>query len=231
MFLFKNWRSTGAADAVERAYGLIVASIQTQQVINIDNHPVVRLAGADGAMSVIADDSDHHRRRRGLMVYPSVALCAFGGDSVWALALGHKGGSYPGSEYAYDLMAFRYYVGKEERFPLRFDDKEFEEFVGLMGDKNDWFHSSLLTVMADGRLRIRQSRILDLLKPHLEKVVLPNDSHRASRFFQHGGVTDIGGDCRFRRDFPDLLARSIRKYMSEMSVRTARSHISTLQTI
>ena len=56
------------------------------------------------ATSEIANDSDWHRTRIGLMCYNGAGLFSLEGR-MWAIAQGIKGGSYPGEIYLGDIIA------------------------------------------------------------------------------------------------------------------------------
>ncbi len=56
------------------------------------------------ALSLIADDSDYHRTRRGYMKYESIAFCKIEG-SWFVLGQGEAWGSYPADPYSVDILA------------------------------------------------------------------------------------------------------------------------------
>lgn len=88
--------------------------------------------------TIIADDSDHHRRRRGNMMYEDYLALEVGG-LLWVVTLGRKAGSYPADPYDSDLTVF----------PTQGSVDENARFLNRYGD---WWRYSLVMSHADGNI-------------------------------------------------------------------------------
>jgi len=122
--------------------------------------------------TIIADDSDHHRQRRGLFVYKEAHVAKIG-ETIWAFAYSFKGGSYPGRRYAGDIAALSFTVDSTLEKPAKIDrffksktwikDEQEESLrwgakLGL--DHNgDYFRFSVIRGMSDGDLNIPEQSL------------------------------------------------------------------------
>jgi hypothetical protein len=212
MFKFQIVKPLTAGEALLKAWEEIKAkySVKAVGLAEDESHP--EHSGA--ALSVIAQDNDHHRRRRGLMVYPSVEFCTFG-DRQWILGLGCKGGSYPGYIYSNDLLAVQAYSEDWERFnaPEEVLRSDVISLARQLGDRNDWFHSSLLTTTKDGMAIFRHQMEQLSDENTISPFVVEKKEVRA--VFLGGAEELIGFAYTFSRDFPHFLAEEIAKALGQ----------------
>jgi len=92
---------------------------------------------ANEAETVIADDSDWHRTRRGYMHYKSVVFCGFN-SKTFALGLGEAGGSYPAEPYYNDIIV------------LELSPETTEEELQKEIAYSDFFRNSILIGLKEG---------------------------------------------------------------------------------
>jgi hypothetical protein len=208
MFKFQAAMSLDAGEALLKVWKEVRKKYSERSVPLYRDKRDSERTGA--AVSVIADDSDA-RRRRGLMVYPSVEFCTFG-DRQWILGLGHKGGSYPGSEYRNNIMAVQQdwsHFGKTKEIP----GYSIRGLAQWIGSRNDWFQASVLTSTKDGRLffhgpieRFRDESLLS------QFVINTNEVNGVSI---RGQTVPLGFAYTFSRDFPHFLAEEIARALSQ----------------
>ncbi len=195
--LFPHWKSVAATEALLKVYA-ILARRYSLQTIDFLKHPEARIAG--GALSIIEKEVDHHRTNTGVMIYPSVEICNFGG-SIWLLGFGSKGGSYPGDKYAYDILAMEWPSFDKERFPIIFEEHSLGNLCKEIGDAND---ASLFSVL-----------------PHSVVIAMSDGTIVLQKAFQTLGKFDIKDYVlkgpRYRRDFPEMLAQSLAAYFRDWS--------------
>lgn len=121
------------------------------------------------AMAEIARDSDYHKERVGYMGYESAVLLKVGWQE-WVVAFGTKCGAYPADPYDCDIVAVQFSS----------EGKTSEEIVSeayIVLEGNHHFHNSLIYAMEGGLLAVNSnghfgSRVLDLLKPEVQKSIV-----------------------------------------------------------
>lgn len=100
------------------------------------------------ARSLIADDSDHHRIRRGYMAYRSAKIIRVGprvDQNYWLLARGETDGAYPAAAYDSDLQAWPI----EPPFEC---GKRLAEMADTLIERACFFQRSLIVALSDGNL-------------------------------------------------------------------------------
>lgn len=102
---------------------------------------------------LIADDSDHHRDRRGWMRYDLAHIVEKGGQRA-VIAHGRKAGSYPGDQYAGDLIVVPTNgFGKEDPVALARTVRD-----DLRRRHLGYFSDSIIVAMSDGSLKFPASQ-------------------------------------------------------------------------
>jgi hypothetical protein len=101
-----------------------------------------------GARSLIADDSDHHRIRRGYMLYLTAKIIQVGpraDQNYWLLARGEGNLAYPAAAYDSDLLARRIEP------PFEFGKPLAERVAAIIGEAS-FFRHSLTVALSDGNM-------------------------------------------------------------------------------
>jgi len=193
-----------ASEAVRKAFELLVNKYSVR-VIKLTDHPEIALNG--GALALIASDTDHHRSRNGFMVYEEVHICSFGQKLV-LIGFGEKTGSYPGDEFAYDIMAFS--------IPES-DLAEPDMLVNLANQidhRNRSFSSSLVIVMSDGRLILANNLLRRATENKLDSFIVHKEEKHAIRF--GGEKVLLGHACHYSGEFPRFLAQELSFHLSDI---------------
>jgi hypothetical protein len=112
----------------------------------------------------IADDSDHHRERRGWMRYDSIDILTME-EQQWVVGYGVKSGSYPGDRFSRDILAIPTQPFKSK------DSIELarEVLKKMRKTHSEYFTNSLIVAMSDGSLQC------------------PRDSQRAAQLYEKVG--------------------------------------------
>lgn len=84
-----------ASEVLERTFEEIIKKQPNRQVVF-----------SELVSTVIADDSDHHRIKRGYMVYKEVRILQFNGKH-WAIGMGEAQGDYPARPYGRGIIAVK----------------------------------------------------------------------------------------------------------------------------
>ncbi len=96
----------------------------------------------DAPRAVIADDSDHHRTRRGYSRYEHAMIVRIGTQDA-VLALGTAEGSYPAEPYVGDIAIARVHIADKDEAGIRTEVHERLEV-------NFFFERSLVVFLANG---------------------------------------------------------------------------------
>lgn len=150
---------TNAFDALKKKFRIAVkkelfASEVLEKTLKelAEKYPNKQVIFPEVVYTVIADDSDWHRTKRGYMGYKEVKVFGFG-RKFWALGLGIACGSYPAKPYKSDIIAIEI-VPDESVSAEKIAERIQPEGVG--------FNSSLIIARTDGMLTVERTSIFPI---------------------------------------------------------------------
>lgn len=121
----------------------------------------------EGVYTIIADDSDHHRTRRGNMLYESCVFLRIS-DRTWVTTLGDACGSYPADPYHRDLTVFE--------CPEDEQSDKVKLVMDFINDNCDWWRYSILMSYSNGNLGVisnsTHKKIAELIRGKMEEFVV-----------------------------------------------------------
>lgn len=177
-------------------------------------NPHQEIALPEPALSLIADDSDWHRTRRGYMKYEKTNLFQFNGKK-WAISRGESYGSYPARPYDSDFLALELSTEGKSSEQIQ------KELIEGIGDSS-YFRNSLICGMADGNLILNSSgkfgkKMLELLKPKLPDFVTQKPEYDTSVILastlQHPTIKEM----LYKPTFVGFLTETIETILKEFN--------------
>jgi len=163
--------------------------------------------------SLIADDSDYHRTKRGYMKYAKACLLELDGKK-WVFARGEKSGAYPADPFDSDVVAL----------PLATAD--LDDAASIVADMEkslsrcEGFNNTLIIAMADGSMECYcgsrfGGRVADNLPvPFKDLVAEPTKTD--TQFINPGTLgAFVIRSQRYTLEAPDHLADAIEKTLRE----------------
>ncbi len=132
-------------------------------------YPNEQIVFPDKVSTVVAEDSDPHRTRRGYMGYRKVKIFQFNGRH-WVLGLGEAWGSYPARPYGGDIIAIEV---------LPDESVSAEKIAEKIQIEGFGFNSSLIIARTDGTLTVERNTIFPAerdsffykMQEHLKKII------------------------------------------------------------
>jgi hypothetical protein len=185
--------------------------------------------------TIMADDSDGHRIRRGNFAYRETKFLEVGGTR-WAIAVGTKCGSYPGREFAGDLIGFRIVHDPSAKEPVvtrllsrcfvwvnEVNAETLADAVFRGIDRNgDWFAHTILCGMSNGDLRVHPRSsfpnrdLATFLQDQKANYIAQPVEHQAG-LITGSGRPVVSSAARYRPEFADILAEQVERAMSSLS--------------
>lgn len=165
--------------------------------------------------SVVADDSDHHRRKFGLMYYDRISILTIE-DKKWIVALGNRTEGYPADDIAFDFKIFQYE-------PDSGTDKTTEDYVrSKIKDFHFFAKSTLIGIAGRGMVANDHyslaKNIQEKLKPQFKEFVaqmpkLNNNFVNLEGF----GPPALEQVIRYKPEFAEVMTDTIVEILKEQS--------------
>lgn len=183
-----------------------------------ERHNLNVLTFQNTTLSEIANDSDWHRAKIGYMCYSGASLFSLG-ERTWAIALGTKGGDYPGDMYVGDIIALDLILNGKSEDDIK---KELSERIS----SESYFMNTLFVGARDGNLGAREERsqgiptrfgkrMVHVVSPRIKEFVLqtPEYDHNLilASTLQHP-TTKV---MLYKPETPDFLANCIEQVLRE----------------
>ncbi|MFH1452237.1 MAG: hypothetical protein ABIF88_03635 [archaeon] len=164
----------------------------------------------DKVLTEIADDSDHHRTRKGYMEYPGTGIFDYGGKT-WAIAHGENGGGYPADRYNSDLLALE--LATKERTAV-----EIREELAEAIRQSTYFENSLLFGFSDGNLAMSRTgrfsgRLKDRIFPHIDGFIAQRAEYNHEIILASTLQHPVTQTIRYKPEFVDFLVDAIEEVL------------------
>lgn len=157
------------------------------------------------AAAEIANDSDWHRTRIGYTGYESAVLVK-NGNRQWVIAFGTKCGSYPADPYNCDIAAVPISVNGKS------DNRVAKEIHDAL-ENNNYFRSSLIYAMADGRLVVNNEgrfgqKVFEFLRPKIGEFIA-QELETDPRFLTTDFRPVVKSAIQYKREFVAFLSETL----------------------
>lgn len=173
--------------------------------------------------SVIADDSDAHRSRIGIMFYDNVSLLTVD-NKTWVLALGQRTKNYPADQFSFDLKAFRYEKGAQMESEIREDLRKRVKGNNPKEMSEGYYFQKSLLIGISGRGMVvnnkygPSARLGDLTRAEFENYVAQKpevDTHFVNN--PGFGPPILEKSIKYKPEYVEVLAQAISEVLSNPS--------------
>ena len=187
---------------MSKSIGLSVGGLLEQIYEILEKTLVCREIKFPGTVRVeIADDSDYHRNRTGYMCYDSVILFKNNGKT-FIIGRGKACGQYPADPYNGDIMVLEFPM---ENIEIDSSDGLYELKQEMI--RNDYFSSSVIVGMSDGRLIPGRKKISSPI--NISEFIVQNLEINED-VINMDGIPMIRKPVRYKQALAKIIANSIK---------------------
>lgn len=195
--------SMSGEELLENVFRILCQMVTEQQIIFPER-----------VSTIIADDSDIHRIRRGYIGYKKATLLSFNGK-IWAMSIGKAWGDYPARPYNSDILAIE--IAASEKETGKDVSEEIQELIHL----GNSFRHSLIIARQNGQITVAKNtqnrfreKVLRLLQPISSNFIaqkLEVDTNCISAInLEHPTISPV----RYTPEFAEELAKQFAKILS-----------------